>query len=106
MPEEEAPDGSGCVDLVGADGACLGLVPKVEGVGKECGVFEEVETPYPVSGGEAGAGGGAEGATGGAVFTAGGVVPANVVPNGCSFGMEVQLYWNSGAVSSSPVRNL
>jgi len=43
VPEVEAPDGSGCVGLVGADGACLGLVPEVEGVGEERGVFEEVE---------------------------------------------------------------
>jgi len=106
VPEVEAPDGSGCVGLVGADGACLGLVPEVEGVGKECCVFEEVETPDPVSECEARAGGGAGGATGGAVFTAGSVVPANVVSSGCSLGMEVQLYWNSGNMSSSPVRNL
>jgi hypothetical protein len=59
-----------------------------------------------VCGGDAGAGGGACGARGGAGFVAGGVVPANLGPNGCSFGIEVQLYWNSGTVSSSPVRNL
>jgi len=92
--------------LIGAGWVCLGLVPEVDRVGKECGELEEVELLESVCGGDAGAGGGAGGATGGAGFVAGGVVPANLGPNGCSFGIEVQLYWNSGTVSSSPVRNL
>ena len=92
--------------LIGAGWVCLGLVPEVDRVGEECGELEEVELLESVCGGDAGAGGGAGGATGGAGFVAGGVVPANICPNGCSFGIEVQLYWNSGTVSSSPVRNL
>ncbi len=31
---------------------------------------------------------------------------ALVGPKGCSLGTVVQLYWNSGTVSSSPVKNL
>ncbi len=31
---------------------------------------------------------------------------ALVGPKGCSFGTVVQLYWNSGTVASSPVKNL
>ncbi len=60
----------------------------MEGVGEECSVLEKVDTFEPVSGGDAGAGGGA----GGAVFAAGCVMPVTVGPNGCSFGIEVQLY--------------
>ena len=98
--------------LIGAGWVCLGRVPEVDRVGKVCGELEEVELLESVCGGDAGAGsgagagGGAGGATGGAGFVAGGVVPANLCPNGCSFRTEVQLYWNSGMVSSSPVRNL
>jgi len=78
----------------------------VDGVGDECGELEEVEPLELVFGGDAGAGGGTGGTTGGAGFVARCVVPGNVGPNGCILGMEVQLYWNSGTVSSSPVRNL
>ena len=92
--------------LIGAGWVCLGRVPEVDRVGEECGELEEVELLESVCGGDAGAGSGAGGATGGAGFVAGGVVPANLCPNGCSFRTEVQLYWNSGTVSSSPVRNL
>ncbi len=97
--------------LIGASWVCLGLVPEVDRVGEECGELEEVELLESVCGGDAGAGsgagagGGAGGATGGAGFVAGGV-PANICPNGCSFGIEVQLFWNSGTVYSSTVRNL
>ncbi len=60
--------------------------------------------------GDAGAGGGTSVATGGvgAGVGAGAVVVGTIKvgPNGCSLGMDVQLYWNSGTVSSSPVRNL
>ncbi len=49
------------------------------------------------TGGDAGAGGAAgEAALEGAL----------VGPSGCSLGTVVQLYWNSGTVSSSPVKNL
>jgi len=69
-----------------------GLVPEVEGVGKECGVLEVVEALEPVSGGDAGAGGSAGGATGRALFVAGGAVPVIAGSKGCSFGTEIQLY--------------
>ncbi len=49
----------------------------------------------------AGGGAGAEGAAGVAALEG-----ALVGPSGCSFGTVVQLYWNSGMVSSSPVKNL
>ena len=91
----EAPDGSGFV--VGAFGAvvCLGRVPEVDGVGDECGLLAVVELfeLELVGGVGAGAGG----------LTLTGVL---VGPKGCSLGTVVQLYWNSGYVSSSPVRNL
>ncbi len=48
-----------------------------------------------------GGGAGAEGAAGGAALEG-----ALVGPSGCSLGTVVQLYWNSGMVSSSPVKNL
>ena len=101
MPEVEAPEGSGFA--VGAFGAeiCLGRVPEVDGVGDECELLAVVELVEPELAGVAGVGEGAEGAAGGAVL-------ANVFvgPKGCSLGTVVQLYWNSGTVSSSPVRNL
>jgi len=78
----------------------------VEGVGGEWGKLEEVELLESVFGGDAGAGAGTGGATGGAGFVAGGVVPASIGPHGCSLCIEVQLYWNSGILSSLPVRNL
>ncbi len=84
-PEVEAPEGSGFT--VGAFGAevCLGRVPEVDGVGD----------------GVVGVGAGAGGAAGGVVLTS-----VFAGPNGCNLGTVVQLYWNSGRVSSSPVRNL
>ena len=95
VPEVEAPDGSGFV--VGAFGAvvCLGRVPEVDGVGDECGLLAVVELfkLELVGGVGAGAGG----------LTLTGVL---VGPKGCNLGTVVQLYWNSGYVSSSPVRNL
>ena len=60
-----------------------------------------VELPKPELGGATGGGAGAGGAAGGGALE--GVL---VGPNGCSLGTVVQLYWNSGTVSSSPVRNL
>ncbi len=51
--------------------------------------------------GAAGVGAGAGGVAGGAALE--GVF---VGPKGCSLGTVVQLYWNSGTVSSSPVKNL
>ena len=97
VPEVEAPDGSGFV--VGAFGAavCLGRVPEVDGVGDECGLLAVVELfeLELVGGVGAGAGG-----------AAGGLTSVLVGPKGCNLGTVVQLYWNSGYVSSSPVRNL
>ena len=52
-------------------------------------------------GGATGDDAGAGGAAGGAALEG-----ALVGPSGCSFGTVVQLYWNSGTVSSSPVKNL
>ena len=97
----DAPEGSGFT--VGAFGAevCLGRVPDVDGVGDECELLAVVELVEPELAGVAGVGEGAEGAAGGAVLT-----NVFVGPKGCNLGTVVQLYWNSGTVSSSPVRNL
>ncbi len=101
VPEVEAPEGSGLT--VGALGAevCLGRVPEVDGVGDECELLAEVELVELELVGVVGVGAGAWGAAGGAVLTS---VLAG--PKGCNLGTVVQLYWNSGTVSSSPVRNL
>jgi hypothetical protein len=99
VPEVEAPEGSGFT--VGAFGAAVGLgrVPEVDGVGDECGLLAVVELAEPELAGGVGAGAGE---------VAGGLVLASVFvgPKGCNLGTVVQLYWNSGTVSSSPVRNL
>jgi len=68
VPEVDAPEGSGCLRLIGAGWVCIGLFPEVDRVGEECGELEEVELLDSVCGGDAGAGGGAGGATGGAGF--------------------------------------
>ncbi len=60
-----------------------------------------VELVEPELVGAAGVGAGAGGVAGVAALE--GVL---VGPKGCSFGTVVQLYWNSGTVSSSPVKNL
>ncbi len=60
-----------------------------------------VELVEPELVGAAGVGAGAGGAAGGAALE--GVL---VGPKGCSFGTVVHFYWNSGTVSSSPVKNL
>ncbi len=60
-----------------------------------------VELLEPELGGATGGGAGAGGAAGGAALEG-----KLVGPKGCSLGTIVQLYWNSGTVSSSPVRNL
>ncbi len=101
MPEVEAPEGSGFV--VGAFGAevCLGRVPEVDGVSDECKLLAVVELVEFVLVEVLEVGVGAEGTAGGAVLTS---VLAG--PKGCILGTVVQLYWNSGTVSSSPVRNL
>ena len=101
VPEVEAPEGSGFT--VGAFGAevCLGRVPEVDGVGDECKLLAVVELVELKLVGVVGVGAGAGGAAGGAVLTS---VLAG--PKGCNLGTVVQLYWNSGTVSSSPVRNL
>ena len=99
VPEVEAPDGSGFA--VGAFGAtvCLGRVPEVDGVGDECGLLAVVELfeLELVGGVGAGAGG---------VVVGLALISVLVGPNGCNLGTVVQLYWNCGYVSSSPVRNL
>ena len=101
VPEVEAPEGSGFTVGAFVVEDCLGRVPDVDGVGDKCGLLVVVELVEPELAGVAGVGEGAEGAAGGAVL-------ANVFvgPKGCSLGTVVQLYWNSGTVSSSPVRNL
>jgi hypothetical protein len=103
VPEVEAPEGSGFT--VGAFGAevCLGQVPEVDGVGDECELLAVVELVefVLVEVLEVGAGAGASGTAGGAVLTS---MLAGL--KGCNLGTVVQLYWNSGTVSSSPVRNL
>ena len=99
VPEVEAPDGSGFP--VGAFGAavCLGRVPEVDGVGDECGLLAVVELfELELFGG---VGADAGGAAGGVAL-----IIVCIGPKGCSLGTVVQLYWNSGYVSSSPVRNL
>ncbi len=101
VPEVEAPEGSGLAAVAFGMEGCLGRVPDVDGVGDERGLLAVVELVEPVLAGVAGVGAGAGGAAGGAALT-------NVLvgPKGCSLGTVVQLYWNSGIVSSSPVRNL
>jgi hypothetical protein len=108
VPEVDVPDGSGLVGFITAGWFCFGCVPNVEGVGGECGELEEDEPLELAVGGVNGAGGSAGGATGaGGAWAAEGVGGAPTVgPNGWSLGIDVQLYWNSGTVSSSPVRNL
>ena len=97
VPEVEAPEGSGFT--VGAFGAAVGLgrVPEVDGVGDECGLLAVVELVEPELAGVVGVGTGSGGLALTSVF---------VGPKGCNLGTVVQLYWNSGTVSSSPVRNL
>jgi hypothetical protein len=101
VPEVEAPEGSGFVAGAFVTNACLGLVPDVEGVGDECGLLAVVELVEPELAGAAAGGAAAGGAAGGAALE--GVLFG---PNGCSFGTVVQFYWNSGAVSSYPLKNL
>ena len=97
----EAPEGSGFAVGAFKTEVCLGRVPDVDGVGDECELLAVVELVDPELAEVAGVGAGAGGATGGATLT--GVL---VGPKGCSLGTVVQLYWNSGTVSSSPVKNL
>ncbi len=101
VPEVEAPEGS-CL-TVGAFGAeiCLGRVPEVDGVGDECELLAVLELVELELAGVVVVGAGAGEVAGGAVLTS-----VSAGPNGCSLGTVVQLYWNSGTVSSSPVRNL
>ena len=97
MPDVEAPEGSGFVTGAFGKTACLGRVPDVDGVGDERELLPVVELLEPELGGATGGGSGAGGAA---------LEGALVGPSGCSLGTVVQLYWNSGTVSSSPVRNL
>ncbi len=55
-------------------------------------------------GGETGGSAGAGGNAGGAVLA--GATGVLAESSSCNLGTVVQLYWNSGTVSSSPVRNL
>ena len=99
VPEVEAPEGSGfTVGVFGAE-FCLGRVPDVDGVGDECGLLAVVGLVEHELAGGVGAGAGE---------VAGGLALTSVFvgPKGCNLGTVVQLYWNSGTVSSSPVRNL
>ncbi len=97
----EAPEGSGFT--VGAFGAevCFGRVPDVDGVSDECELLAVVELVEPELAGVVGVGAVAGGAAGGVALTS---VCAG--SKDCNLGTVVQLYWNSGTVSSSPVRNL
>ena len=97
----EAPEGSGFA--TGAFGTEFGLgsVPDVDGVGDECELLAVVELVEPELAGVVGVGAGAGEAAGGAALTS-----VFAGPKGCNLGTVVQLYWNSGTVSSSPVRNL
>ncbi len=101
VPEVEAPEGS-CL-TVGAFGAeiCLGCVPEVDGVGDECELLAVLELVELELAGVVGVGAGAGEVAGGAALTS-----VFAGPKGCSLGTVVQLYWNSGTVSSSLVRNL
>ncbi len=106
VPEVEAPEGSGCDGWAFGGGVCFGLVPEVDGVGEDRLLLLAGEALVSELGGETG--GGAGGTVGG---TAGGAVLAGVIgtlvgSKGCNLGTVVQLYWNSGTVSSSPVKNL
>ncbi len=103
-----APDGSGLDCFVTVGWLCFGRIPDVDGVGDECGELEEDEPLELASGGVTGAGGGAGVATraGGTWAVAGVVGVPNVGPKGCSLGIDVQLYWNSGTISDSKVTNL
>jgi hypothetical protein len=101
VPEVEAPEGSGLAVVAFGTEVCLGRVPDVEGVGDECRLLAMGELVEPVLAGVVGVGAGAGGASGGATLT-----NLLVGSKGCSLGTVVQLYWNSGTVSSSPVRNL
>ena len=101
MPEVEAPEGSGYEICAFGSGVCFGLVPEVDGVGVECGLLVVGEPLESELGGETGGSAGTGGAAGGLALTS-----VFVGPKGCNLGTVVQLYWNSGMVSSSPVRNL
>ena len=92
VPDWEAPEGSGAFDFIISGCRCLGSVPEVEGVGEECTEVEEEEPLELVSGAATGAGGDAEGTPGGVGACACVGICASVVPNGCSLGMDVQLY--------------
>jgi hypothetical protein len=69
VPEIEAPEGSGLVDVVLGTDVGLGRVPDVEGVGDECGLLAVVELVAWVLAGVVGVGAGAGGAAGGAALT-------------------------------------
>jgi hypothetical protein len=101
VPEVDAPEGSGFT--VGAFGAevCVGRVPDVDGVGDECELLAVVRLVEPELAGVVGVVAGGSGFAGGVAL-----IIMFTGPKGCNLGTVVQLYWNSGTVSSSPVRNL
>ena len=101
MPDVEAPEGSDFTAGVFGAEVGLGRVPDVDGVGDECELLAVVGLVEPELAGVVGVGVGAGEAAGGAALTS-----VFAGPKGCSLGTVVQLYWNSGTVSSSPVRNL
>ncbi len=90
VPEVEAPEGSGCDCWAIGSGVCLGLVPKVDGVGDECGLLVAGEALGSELGGETGGSTGTGEAAGGAVLA--GVIGALAGPRGCNLGNVVQLY--------------
>ncbi len=90
VPEVEAPEGSGFEFWAFGSGACLSLVPEVDGVGDESGLLVVGEPLEPRLGGATGGGAGARGAARGAVLA--GVIGALVGHRGCNLGTVVQLY--------------
>jgi len=104
VPEVEAPDESGCSCWTFGGGVCFGLVPEVDSVGDDRGLLVAGKVLVSELDGETGGSGGAGGAAGGAALA--GIIGALVGSRGCNRGTVVQLYWNSGTVSSSPVKNL
>ncbi len=81
-----------------------GLVPDVDGVGEECWLLVAGDLLESGLGKETGGCAGAGGTVGGAAGRAA-LAGALVGSRGCNLGTVVQLYWNSGMVSSSSVRN-
>ncbi len=90
VPEVEAPERSGCDCWTFGGGVCFGLVPEVDGVGKDRGLLVAGDALAVEFGGEAGGCRGAGGAAGGAVLD--GIIGALAGSRGCNWGTVVQLY--------------